>query len=91
MIVDDRLSAKKAFASNAVSQSLQIDTPPVVIVGKYEAQCLIFKPKTSFLIYNNSKYKYPHSSVLFFRVSKICAEERETQKAKEGWLSDFSF
>uniref|UniRef100_A0A3Q2PSZ1 Agouti domain-containing protein n=1 Tax=Fundulus heteroclitus TaxID=8078 RepID=A0A3Q2PSZ1_FUNHE len=40
MIPDDRLSTNRVVASNALSQSLQIDPPPVVIVGKYELQCL---------------------------------------------------
>ncbi|XP_037535684.1 agouti signaling protein 1 [Nematolebias whitei] len=45
MIVDDRLSTKKTFASIAVSQSLQIDTPPVVIVELAKSAQKKEKPK----------------------------------------------
>lgn len=36
MIPDERLSTNRVAASNALAQNLEINSPPVVIVGKFE-------------------------------------------------------
>lgn len=35
MIPDERLSTNRVVVANALSQSLAVDPPPVVIVGKF--------------------------------------------------------
>ncbi|XP_013872198.1 agouti signaling protein 1 [Austrofundulus limnaeus] len=45
MIVDDRQATKTAFVSNSVSQNLEIDTPPVVIVELVKSTKKTEKPK----------------------------------------------
>lgn len=60
MIPDERLSTNKVVVSNALSQSLDVGSPPVLIVGELLLAVLLCFVKTC---YYSAVYHYPQRNL----------------------------